>query len=243
VSSRTVPPPPSRRAVRHLRDRLIAGIAVLTPLWVTFVVVSFLFRVARNGSLWLISAVFISPLGGPILALLGTDRAGWERAGLEALPLHGEWLVSLVAIGFTVLGVYVAGVVSALVFGRRALRLLESLLEQVPLVATVYAASKKVVDSFTNPASQPFQEVVLVRFPTNDLRSIGFVTRRFLTSDGRAQVAVFVPTTPNPTTGFLLLVAPSDLEPLPGMTVDKAVESIMSGGVLMPDTLHLSRAP
>lgn len=239
MTARTVPPPPARRTVRHVRDRLIAGIAVLTPIWVTFVVVSFLFRVARNGSLWLISAVFYSPLGGPILAVLGTDRSGWEREGLEALPLHGEWLVSAVAIAFTVLGVYAAGFVSTLVFGRRAIRLLEWVVEQVPLVATVYAASKKVVDSFTNPQSQPFQEVVLVRFPTNDLRSIGFVTRRFSTSDGRDMVAVFVPTTPNPTTGFLLLVAPADLEALPGMTVDKAVESIMSGGVLLPDALQL----
>jgi uncharacterized membrane protein len=182
--------------------------------------------------------VLYSPLGGPILALLGADRRSWERDGLDALPLHGEWLVSAVAITLTFLGVYAAGVVSAWVLGRRAIRMVEWLVQQVPLVATVYAASKKVVDSFTNRSAQPFQEVVLVRFPTPGLRSIGFVTRRFTTADGTPQACVFVPTTPNPTTGFLLIVAPGDLEPVP-ITVDKAVETIMSGGVLMPDVLEV----
>lgn len=230
-----------RRALRHLRDRMLAGVAVVAPVWVTVVAVSFLFRIARGGSLWLITGLLSSPIGAPLLVLLGTDTASWKDNGFDALPVHGEWLVSLVAILLTVGTVYVAGLLSMFVVGRRAIGLFERVVQQVPLVATVYGASKQVVDSLTNEENQPFQEVVLIAFPTGIARSIGFVTRRWTTPDGQAFAAVFVPTTPNPTSGFLLIAEPEQLQPL-AMSVDEAVAVVMSGGVLLKEGQPIPRS-
>ncbi|MCA9491979.1 MAG: DUF502 domain-containing protein [Myxococcales bacterium] len=227
------PETPTRRALRHLRDRMLAGIAVVAPVWVTVVSVVFLFRLARGGSLWVISALLSSSLGAPLLSLLGTSEQAWQAGGMDALPVHGEWLVSFVAIALTLATVYGAGLVSMFVLGRRAIGLLESLVSRVPLVATVYGASKKVVDSFTNDENQPFQEVVLVEFPTPASRSVAFVTRRWRAGD-QEWATVFVPTTPNPTSGFMLVLSPEHMQVLP-MSVDEAVAVVMSGGVLMKD--------
>ncbi|MEQ1565144.1 MAG: DUF502 domain-containing protein [Myxococcota bacterium] len=228
------PESPTRRALRHFRDRMLAGVAVVAPVWVTVVAVAFLFRIARSGSLWLITGALSSPIGAPLLAMLGTDTASWKASGLDALPVHGEWLVSLLAILLTVATVYGAGLFSMFVVGRRAIRLVERVVEQVPLVATVYGASKQVVDSITNDENQPFHEVVLIGFPTTDVRSIGFVTKRWTTPDGQPYAAVFVPTTPNPTSGFLLVVNPAAIQNIP-MSVDEAVAVVMSGGVLLKE--------
>lgn len=235
------PDTPTRKALRHVRDRMLAGTAVVAPVWVTAVAVVFLFRVARGGSLWLVTGVLSSSLGAPLLVLLGTSPEAWDAGGMSALPVHGEWLVSVLAIALTLATVYGAGLVSMFVLGRRALAWLDSLVARVPLVATVYGASKKVVDSFTNDEDQPFQEVVLIEFPTPASRSLGFVTRRW-ESDGRAWAAVFVPTTPNPTSGFLLVLDPDHVQPVP-MSIDEAVAVVMSGGVLMKEGQRLPWTP
>lgn len=213
---------------------MLAGIAIVAPVWVTVIAVAFLFRIARSGSLWLIAALLSSPVGKPALALFGTDTETWKASGIDALPLHGEWLVSIIAIALTAAMVYAAGLVSMFVVGRRAISLIERVVEQVPLVATIYGASKQVADSLVSDEKQPFQEVVLVAFPTPETRSFAFVTKRWTTPDDRPFVSVFVPTTPNPTSGFLLVVAPDAIQSVP-MTIEQAVAAIMSGGVLVPD--------
>jgi uncharacterized membrane protein len=123
------------------------------------------------------------------------------------------------------------------VFGSRLLDLVERLISRVPLVRPVYQGARKITEAIQLRGTTRFRRVVLVPFLGSGLRSLGFVTRE--TSDlgdpsGATHVLVFVPTTPNPTSGFLVAVPPSDLVPV-DLSVEDGIRLVISGGLLAPD--------
>ena len=124
------------------------------------------------------------------------------------------------AVGILLAGVYLLGEVAAHVVGRR--------------VKIVYSVSKQVVGAFQGRGARPFKSVVYIAFPHPGLKSVGFVTSSFAKPDGTDWSTVFVPTTPNPTTGFLQVVPTGELEPTQ-MTVEEGIKMVMSLGVLQPD--------
>lgn len=223
---------------RRLRDRLLAGVAILVPTWVTVTVLVLSFRLTRNASLWLLELLVASPLGRPVLEGLGIERSQWRAMGIEALPASWEWVFSAIAIVATILVVYGVGWLSTLVLGRRLIGVLERVVDRVPLIGTVYGASKKVVDAIAGDGRRAFQRVALVEWPSPKSRVVGFVTQSFPDSEGRLNHAVFLPSTPNPTTGFLLVVADADLVLL-DWPIEDAVEAVMSGGVLIKEGVLL----
>jgi uncharacterized membrane protein len=223
----------------QLRNRIVAGLVIVLPLWVTFLTVALVFRLARDTSLWLVVAFLHSPLGAPLLDTWGLESGTLARDGLGALPVTIRWAIGLFAALLTIVLLYVLGAVTANVVGSRMVRFGETIVDRVPFVKVVYQTTKRVVGTFANNGKRPFKQVVLVPFPTSEIRSVGFVTKALHDRNtGDPLYSVFVATAPNPTTGFVLLLRQSDVVEL-DWSVEEAVKATMSGGVLMPDPVPL----
>jgi uncharacterized membrane protein len=206
---------PTRPRPWRIKTRMASGLVVLIPLVVTIAVIRFVFN-------------FTS---GILLPFLDPALANWPAAARAALSLA----ILLVTI-------YVLGEIATQAVGRRVLALGERLVLKLPFVKVIYSASKQVVATFQGQKSQAFKSVVFVEFPHPGIRAMGFVTSRIVRDDGSTWNLVFIPTTPNPTTGFLQLVPPERLEPT-NISVEDGIKLVMSLGVLTPDQWNPSRAP
>ena len=187
--------------------RMASGIVALIPILVTVAVLRWVFNLTA----------------GVLLPFIDDVVGGWPPVAEAALAV----LLLLVAV-------YLLGEVAAHVVGRRVLALVETLVLRLPFVKTVYSISKQVVGAFQGQGTKAFKSVVFVDFPHPGLRSVGFVTSDFVKPDGSEWSTIFIPTTPNPTTGFLQIVEREKLE-LTGMTPEEGIKMIMSLGVLKPD--------
>lgn len=192
---------------RRFTTRMASGIVALVPIVVTVAVLRFAFNATAG-----VLLPFVEPIVGEWHPL--------ARAAMSLLIL--------------VTGVYLLGEVATHVVGRRVISLMEGIVLRVPIVKAVYSVSKQVVGAFQGRGARAFKSVVYVQFPHTGMKSVGFVTSRFQRPDGTDWSTVFVPTTPNPTTGFLQLVPTSDLETT-RMTVEDGIKMVMSLGVLMPE--------
>jgi len=210
--SEPVPETPGlrQRFQRFLRDSLISGVVVAIPLYIVY---------------WVVERIILQVEGvlGPLPTTLVPQL-------VKDIPGLGFVVTLLVLLA---LGTLFRGFV-----GRRLVGLLEGLLRRVPLLGTLYFAFQQLLRSVFSADAQSFQRVVLVEYPRKDCYSLGFVTERAWsgveTAIGRTLISVFVPTTPNPTSGFFLMVPEQDLVVL-NMTVEEAFKAIMSSGIVMPE--------
>ena len=134
-----------------------------------------------------------------------------------------------VGFGITVLLIYLVGVIASNVVGRRLIGYGESLLAKVPLVRPLYAGIKQLVEGFSMPGKAGFTEAVLVEFPRKGIWTIGFVTNESLLKSGEKQLNIFIPTAPNPTSGFLQIVREDEVIRT-NIPVDEAVKMVISAG-------------
>ncbi len=230
--------PPSGSS-RRFRSRIMAGLVLIVPIWLTFVVAKFVFGLMRDASMWMVEAILWSSLGSQLLTHWGIDHEKIAELGLTALPLPVQWGIGACAVVLTVLTLYFLGLVTTNVVGRRFVKLIETIVERIPIVTVIYHASKKVLETLSGDGGQPFQRVVLVPFPNQDTLSVAFLTHISQEkSTGETYYTVFVATAPNPTTGFVFLIKPDKVVEVP-WTVEEAIKVIMSGGVLMSDTLSI----
>lgn len=202
----------------RLRAYFLAGVLVTAPIAITLAMAS-----------WLINFVDsrIVPL---IPARYNPDTYLREYFGTD-VGLPGLGLIVLV-VAITLVGWLTAGYL-----GRVVIRIGEAIVERMPIIRNVYGAVKQVVETVFRNQSQAFRQAVLVEYPRRGIWTIGFITG---TTKGEVQtlteaevVNVFVPTTPNPTSGFLLFVPKGDLVLL-SMTIEEAIKMVMSGGIVVP---------
>lgn len=210
----------------HLQRYLITGVLTFIPLWLTWVVFKFLFT-------------FLSHVGAPVvIALFAALSAVFPGA---AAWLSQEWFQSIIAFIGTIVALYVVGWAADRVFGQRLLAALDGMIERIPLVQPIYGGAKKLMTLMqTKPSGT--QRVVLIGFPTPELKTFGFVTRVFRNENGRELAAVYIPTTPNPTGGYLEIVPVEDLVAT-DWSVDQAMAFIISGGAIGPDVLPSGAHP
>ena len=177
---------------------------------------------------------FLAGIGAPMVAaVLGALAL---VAPETASALGSTWFTSLVALLITLLALYLLGFLASRVIGQRLLDTFDTLLHRIPLVQTIYGGTKKLMAVLQQKPSG-VQRVVLVDFPHAGTKAVGFVTRLMIEEgSGREMAAVFVPTTPNPTGGFLLTLPVGGLTPT-DWTMDQAMAFIISGGAVAPDTL------
>ncbi|KKM08602.1 hypothetical protein SY88_23050 [Clostridiales bacterium PH28_bin88] len=192
--------------MKGLRKFFLTGIVVLLPLVVTIYVLVTTFRLMDG------------LLGGIIRVVVGH-------------PLPG--LGVLLTIGLVLL----AGMVATNVIGKRLIAFMEHLVNRIPLVKSIYGATKQIIDAFSLQTSNAFQRVALVEYPRQGVYAVGFVTGNGM---GEVQektaeevINIFVPTTPNPTSGMLVLVPRKDVTFLE-MSVEDGLKLIISGGVVTP---------
>ncbi|MGB0132579.1 DUF502 domain-containing protein [Dokdonella sp.] len=204
----------------HIKRYLITGLLTFVPLWLTWLVFKFVFGLLSEVSAPLV-AWMISTLGG-----------SWPATG----EILGQpWLISLCAFVITVVSLYMVGLAANFVLGRRLIAGMESLIERIPIVHSIYGGTKKLMSVLQNKPSGT-QRVVLIDFPSPDLKSIGFVTRVFHDAGGRELAAVYVPTTPNPTGGYLEIV-PVERLTATDWSVDQAMAFLLSAGAVGADVL------
>ncbi|KRG65232.1 membrane protein [Stenotrophomonas humi] len=208
-----------------LQRLFLTGLLTLLPIWLTWVVVKFVF-VLLSG----ISSPLVIPLSERIAASF-PHYLGWIKV---------EWMQDLTGLLATVLVILVVGILSRRVIGQRLLRWFGAVIRRIPLASIIYDSAKKLLDILqTQPGST--QRVVLIDFPHRDMKSVGLVTRVIReTGTGRELAAVYVPTTPNPTSGYLEIVPVELLTPT-DWTVDQAMSFIISGGAVAPETVPFTR--
>ncbi|HEV7775756.1 MAG TPA: DUF502 domain-containing protein [Luteibacter sp.] len=202
----------------RVKRYLLTGLLTFIPLWVTWLVFSFVLNL-------------LAGIGAPLVALLVH-----LLSPAHAATVNESWLSYILAMLLTLAVLYAIGFLANRVLGARLLAWFDTVLARIPLVQTIYGGTKKLMSVLQNKPSG-VQRVVLVDFPRRGMKVVGFVTRVMIEDGtGREMAAVYIPTTPNPTGGYLEVVPLDELTPT-DWTMDQAMAFIISGGAVAPDTL------
>ena len=206
------------RTLRSVQHSVLAGIITIGPLFVTYLIFSFLLTTLARAGL-------------PMIQFLGTIFP----MGRFANP----FMQSVLAILLTLVVLYIVGRVTSLVVGREAFGLFESALEKLPFVAKVYTSVRQLID--TMMAQKPSsQRVVLIDFPIAGQKSIGFLTRTLTDSTtGELLASVLLPNAINPTSAFLQVLPMSRVIET-SLTMEQAMSMLMTGGAVGPETIRYS---
>ena len=191
---------------KHLKGTFLAGIFIVIPFGITIFILKFLFNFADG-----ILGSYLDSL------MLFSGRSG------EHIP--GIGMITAVVV------VYLAGLVATNVLGRRLLKLSDDLMTRIPLVKSIYSSSKQLIKVFREGGNS-YRRAVFVEWPRPGVRAIGFVTAE-VEREGEQFVVVYIPTMPNPTSGFALWFRECEVYDS-GMTIEDAVKFVVSGGVVLP---------
>lgn len=207
------------RPLRSLQGNILAGIITIGPLFVTWLVFSFLLdKLARAGQ----------PL---VYGLETIFPAAW---------LKQPWMQPVLAVVMTLLVLYVLGWLTSAVIGRQMFGLFESILERLPFVAKVYTSVRQLLDSMM-AKKETNQRVVLVDFPIAGQKSIGFLTRTLVDANsGEELAAVLLPNAINPTSAFLQLLPMSRLI-MTDLNMEQAMSMLLTGGAVAPERIAFSQ--
>lgn len=223
-----------------IRNRILAGVFVVVPLAISLWVGFFLYKELTAWGVWLIDVVF-------------SELARHDFFGAKSLAKIGDhlqdfWFVSLVRIVslfVILLLLFLIGVVAKWTIGRKILSITDHIMKKVPMLNTVYSTIQQIGDAIWAPTGSMFRQVVLFEYPRKGMWVIGFLTNEnkpgweLDRKTGERLYSVFLPTTPNPTSGFLLFIPKKDCVML-DMDITEGMQLIISGGAvpptLIPDT-------
>lgn len=207
-----------------IRNTMITGFLFLIPLFVTYILIAFMFNLLSNAG---------APIINAMLPLLNMDRLTWLSPFVPLINL----ILSLVLI-------FLMGLFGTNIVGRRILAGVNALVMRLPLVRSIYGAVKQMVETFQGP-DRSFQRVVLVQYPRKGLWMMGLVAAEkqdtLELTQSETLLSIFIPTTPNPTSGFLVLMPNTEVVET-NYTVEEAFKFIVSSGIVGKD-LDGSGAP
>lgn len=196
----------------ELRNTFITGLILLIPLYITIWIISLVFHLFDN-----------------------------------AIPIIGKRFEGL---GFvvTIVFIFILGSSAKNIIAKKFLKYIEDVLEKLPFIKDIYVPSKHIINTLIKSSgTKNFSKVVMVEYPRQGVYSLGFLTREELSgiTSGKEKVmagmaAVFIPTVPNPTTGFLVVIPKSELKIL-DMSVEQGFKLIISAGIITPDTIGVSK--
>ncbi|MZG54416.1 MAG: DUF502 domain-containing protein [Nitrospinae bacterium] len=205
---------------RRIRNVFITGLLITLPIALTYFILQFLFR----------NLDALSPVFTKVLIDLGA-------------PIPEGYRIPALGLVITLLIVLAVGWFTTNFFGKRFLHLGERIVEKIPFVRRIYKGSKQVVQSIANADTSAFRKVVLLEFPRRGMLAIGFVTGA---ARGEVQdltqedvLNVFVPTMPNPTSGFLVFVPPEEVTEV-DMSIEDGIKYVVSGGIVTTEGLKLT---
>lgn len=203
---------------------IFIGLLTAAPLLITWLIVRFLFQI-------------LSGIGEPwIRGVARGLRATYPR--LAELLLN-DMLQSIAAVLVVLLLLYVLGWAAGRVLGQRLISIFERAIGAIPFVESIYRATKRFL-AISGPSGEGGRKVVLIDFPSRDMKAIGIVTRTLRdATTGEELAAVYVPTAPNPTNGYIEIV-PFAKVTFTNWTFDQAMAFVVTGGSNAPDDIHYS---
>ena len=209
---------PLRRPIQHFQRTIGAGVLVILPIGITVLVFKFFFDL-------------LDPVLEPLVNLL-----------------PGESVTGTGMVGLIIL-VYVLGLVAAQVIGRRLIGLGHRVMEVIPVVKGIYGTTRMAIEVLSHGTDEhaqgelasghQYHGVVLVDFPRDGVKSIGLITSSMLDTDGDEVLSVYIPTTPIPSSGFLVIVPASDVVRT-DMTTEEAMRVVISGGIRLDSVFQQS---
>ncbi|TWT45952.1 hypothetical protein RAS1_23880 [Phycisphaerae bacterium RAS1] len=224
------------------RARITSGLLVILPIWVTYFLVKFVFTIMRDASQWAVNKIvphelLVTRITESVVAKLPqswrTWSAGTDRQIADSLT---GWALAVISVMLTVFFLYLIGLLTANLIGKRALAFFESLLDRLPIIKTVYRSSKQILTTFGGEQSASIQRVALIPFLGANSYSIGFITNFFVDrKTGEEYVTLFLTTTPSPTTGYIMVCRRADVIEI-DWSFEDAIKAIMSGGIILPET-------
>jgi uncharacterized membrane protein len=208
---------------QHLRSVFIGGLITMVPLIVTIWVIMLVYH-------------FVTFISYPVATWI-VDSKLFQH--LLHAPAHTvQYLAPIIAVILSIMAIYVLGILGSFVLGRQILNAIDRFIENLPLLKGIYSTTKQVIGVFRRGGGgSGFQRVVLVEFPGPGLWTIAFVTNEVQDSTcGTHYVTLFIPMTPNPTSGFFQM-ARADAVRNTDWTVDQGIKIVLSGGLLAPKVL------
>ena len=209
-----------KKLQRRIRNIFITGLLITLPIALTYFILQFLFK----------NLDALSPVFTQVLIDMGA-------------PIPEGYRIPALGLVITLLIVLAVGWFTTNFFGKQMINLGESLVEKIPFVRKIYKGSKQVVQSIAHADTTAFRKVVLLEFPRRGMLAIGFVTgsaRGEVQEYTREDVLnVFVPTMPNPTSGFLVFAPPEDLTEI-DMSIEDGIKYVVSGGIVDTEGLKLT---
>lgn len=200
---------------KRIRAYFLTGLLVLVPLGLTYSIIKLLFLA--------IDDILSDTVSKYVLETFGFQ--------LGARQIPGIGIAALLII------IVVTGVVARNYFGKKLVDLGDQTLQKIPLINRVYSATKQISQAFFSPTHGVIKKPILFEFPRKGMYSIGFYTQDargpLSTALGKDFATIFLPTTPNPTTGYLLIVPKSELIEL-DLSIEDALKVVISGGILSP---------
>ena len=220
-----LPPPPKRSLFARMRANFLTGLVVIAPVGLT---------------IWLIWTV-VGWIDGWVLPLVPNSYQP-DKFIQNLLGLDPEVQINIRGIGVVIFLVFtmVVGWMAKGLIGRSLIRFGESLVERTPVVRSVYSGIKQISETVFAQSERSFETACIIEYPRKGIWALGFVsttTRGEVSTrgnDGRPMLSVFLPTTPNPTSGFLLFVPEEDVIEL-DMTVEDAAKLVISAGLVYPN--------
>ena len=207
---------------RRLRNIFITGLLITLPIVLTWFILQFLFK----------NLDALSPVFTNVLIQLGA-------------PFPEGYRIPFLGVLMTLLIILTVGWLTTSFFGKKIFKIGETLVEKIPFVRRIYTGSKQVVISIAQADTSAFRKVVLLEFPRRGLLAIGFVT-----GESRGEVQrltqenmfnVFVPTMPNPTSGFLIFAPSNELTEV-SMSIEEGIKYVVSGAIVTPPGLKVIEA-
>ena len=203
----------TKKILRHLRQKMFAGILVILPLGITFLVLKFVFNT-------------LDSILGPMIP------------NINVFLFHHLFQLPYMGLFSFLLLLYLIGLITTNVLGRKLIGWGDRLFTAIPVVKNIYTSSKQLTDAFSATRKGSFRQAVFVEFPQEGNYVLGFVTNELTDLDRQTKVTVFVPTAFVPPQGFLLFLPKEKTLPAQ-LTVEEAIKAIMSVGIVTPHTLSV----
>lgn len=198
-----------------IRNKLIAGIFIAIPVFVTLWILKFIY-------------VFISERSKPFLYWLIHHQLSFQAVTEES------WWLEVSGFFFTIIFLFLLGLLTSNVIGRRLIEFFDEILLKVPVVRTIYNVMKQVVDAFSNTGNMNFKRVVFLQMSEYSGSFVGFVTGSYIDPmTGKSLTSVFIPTTPNVTTGFLVLAEEHQMKAT-DLSLEEGMKMVVSIGLVQP---------
>ncbi len=199
-----------KRIIINIRKNLITGIITILPVYITYIFFVWIMKFVHNNLNFVPQKLFP------------------EYTHLTGLF---EFMLFVIILLF----IYIIGVMTNHYVGKKLIKTGDKFLNKIPLIRTIYIGSKQILSSFVGNKKKAFRKVVLIEYPRKGIKSLAFLTNEIkIMKKGmknKKLISVFLPSTPNPTTGFLILLPKKDIQIL-DITPESAIRFIISGGAI-----------